>query len=310
MGLKICDICGFEYEDNADDILTKGVNQCPYCGPIIELNNIFVNYSRNHQNKIIADPIYDRNLYVDSKYSLNDGTISYSLCRHDVSFEIKGRTRRVQGVIARIDKARDFLYSRIGPQFEILDSIYERHDPFWKEGGNLIGFVHEASFQYVVIKIKEMIDGSNSEFSIDKICKILASDKQYLYEKHTVTEIYKFLDSGDELRVPFDPFPIDDCLKKIKEVLQIYSKTISAISDIRDNYCAHFGKPNSENSNEILTYRNLKRIFGLLKKFYDGIAYSLSPDKFAVIMFGSKMWFSQLNRETQFFIDNYRNKIK
>ncbi len=47
---------------------------------------------------------------------------------------------------------------------------------FWKETGNFLYFCHDASFQYVIIKMKELISGYNSRYSISKIKNIIQNN--------------------------------------------------------------------------------------------------------------------------------------
>lgn len=71
-------------------------------------------------------------------------------------------------MIERIDKARKFLYFSVEPQIKILESIYENKDIFWKNCGNLSYHVKNASFEFVVIKLNEMLT-SNSKYSLTNL---------------------------------------------------------------------------------------------------------------------------------------------
>lgn len=106
------------------------------------------------------------------------------------------------------------LYLEVYDQFEVLNSIYENKNAFCYEGGNLIRYVHNASFEFVVIKLKELLSGMNSKCSIKKLRNIFENEKNRLFGKQKMFEVYKY-DNGDEFEEVFDVFPIADYLNKI-----------------------------------------------------------------------------------------------
>lgn len=296
--LKKCDICGRKFEESSDlDVLiVTGPSQCPYCKEILALRKLISEYDGVNRDKEWEHETFKKNMVPCDERKLGYGySTSYTLADHDEYFEIENRTNVINDLISRIAVVRDLLNTRIGPQFEILDSIYERKDMFWFEGGNLPYFVNDAIIQYVVIKMKEIISGSKSKYSIEKIKNIINDKKKQIYEEQKIYEVFKFHESGDIMKVKYEPFPIMKYLEKLSDVISSYQRIINAFSDLRDNVYAHIGEVKNKESYKNLNYANLKRVFNSLKIIYDGFLFSIAPDKYAYILMRSNINFSHLN---------------
>ncbi len=309
---KKCDICGlyFEEPNDLEILVVNGPFKCPYCKEILELKEEIAKHWKTILDKETDNPIERKNMIKDEpSLSTSWGlTESYTLDQFEKTFEIIGRTKRVMSFIERVNKARKYLYEVIEPHMKILESIYERKDVFWNEGGNLRFYVRNSSLQFVVIKIKEYLS-SDSVFSISKIGNIISNDKKYLFDDHHITEIRKFKTSGDIMRTEYPHFEIDKYLSKLNKVVKTYSKTIDSISDFRDNQFAHISKLKKPNdSPKELTYTNLKRIFNSLKIIYDGFCYSVAPDLYANLIYDYQLWFDHLNHIAKLYEVNNKNK--
>jgi len=234
---------------------------------------------------------------------------TFTLDKYTKEYQILNRTKYINDLIERIVYIREFLLTRVGPQFKILDSIYEDKDLFWKEGGNLVYYVNDATLQYVVIKLKELLL-NNSRYSIPKIKNLISSRQKQIFEEQEIFEIYKFEHSGDVMHEKYEPFPIIEYLNKMDKVFDSYKEILNAIADIRDNEYAHIGKVKSEDSLKKINYCGLKRVFNSLNVIYDGFLFSIAPDKFANLCMDYNIWFNQLNREVDFWIRSVREKHK
>lgn len=314
--LKKCEICGrmFEESDDLNVLLLNGPAQCPYCKEIIELRNLLQNYDHDHSKATWHNEIFEKNMIPDGparKDGFGFSSQNYTLDEHTTEFEIKNRTKTINDLIERIDYIRRLLVGRIGAQFKILDSIYEDKDIFWEEGGNFRYYVNDASMQYVVIKLKDLISNKNSRYSIPKIRNIIENHKSEIYSVQEITEVYRFKHSGDVMRQKYEPFPIVDYLAKLDRVFDDYKEILNAISDVRDNEYAHIDKVKNEDSFKKINYCGLKRIFNSSKIIYDGFLFSIAPDKFTNLFNAySDIWFSQLNREVNYWIEEMREPRK
>ena len=299
---KKCEICGmlFDESNDLDVLMVTGPAQCPHCKEILELKNQLIEHWNQFIDKEHNDPIENKNMIKDEPddYLASYGVTSetYTLDDYEKSFEIVGRTKRVENFIKRIESARKYLYEVVEPQMRILESLYERKDLFWKYGGNLHYHIRNASVQFVVIKLKEYLN-SSCKYSVEKLKNIIENNKIRLFDEHKVTEIKKFKRSGDVMKTEYPHFEIDKYLKKMNKVLESYSKTINAISDYRDTQFAHIDElKNPDESSKELTYFNLKRIFNSLKIIYDGFYYSVAPDLFTNLHYDHNLWFDYLNQ--------------
>ena len=65
---KKCEICGYEFDDDADieELLTKGPSKCPFCIKVLELINIIEQYNLLHFENVTNNEIYKKNLYPDN----------------------------------------------------------------------------------------------------------------------------------------------------------------------------------------------------------------------------------------------------
>ena len=308
--LKKCDICGMEYEEsnNLSYLVIYGPTKCPYCSKIIKLKEILEKYSDEHHSNLVDNEIYRRNFYPDfqeKETTFGQKVSSFTLDEHLHDYDVEKRTQTIEEIINRIQFIREFLITRVGAQFEILDSIYEKKNIFWRETGNFLNFVHDASFQYIIIKLKEIL-GSSSKYSITKIRNLIFNNQTAIFEKQKVNEVYIFKRSGDVLKQPFPVFPILEYLSNIDDVLNEYKNIIHAINILRDKEFAHLDGTNVDEYYKEINYVGLKRIYNSLRIIYDGFLCSVAPEKLDIIMMDYNMWFSHLDDITEYWIENKR----
>ncbi len=304
---KRCKFCGSKCAElrDFDALLPNSVICCDKCNEIQTLQNLIKDYCnkcRLQDNNII----HDRNIKKSALQPIDCITI-YSSCFHRIDYRIEGRTNFIQELIDKIDYVRKILSMEVAAQFEILDSIY-RQDIFWKESGDLTLYVHNASIEYIVIKLKEMLKGCQSKYSIEKLKNIFTNDKKRIFGNYKVFEVFEY-ESGDTFETEYKPFPIVEYLDKIDTLLKEYSKLIAAISDFRDNQCAHIGKLKEESSN-YLTYTDIKRIYSMIKTIYDGFFLAVAPDKFVTPIVEHNIWFSNLNKIVKEYKENRYKRIE
>ena len=298
---KKCDICGmlFDESNDLDVLMITGPAQCPHCKEINSLKNELIKHWNEFMNRESDNPLEHKNMIKDENYEdiyPYVKTESYTLDKYEKSFEIIGRTKRVQDYIDRVQAARKYLYEVVEPQMKILESLYERKDLFWKYGGNLHYHIRNASVQFVVIKLKEYL-GSSSKYSVHKLKNIIRDNKQRFFNEHCVVEVKRFEKSGDIMKTEYPHFEIDKYLDKLDDVLKSYAQIINAISDYRDTQFAHIDElKNPETSSKSLTYYNIKRVFNSLKIIYDGFYYSIAPDLFTNLFYDHQLWFDYLNQ--------------
>lgn len=301
---KKCEICGLEFDEpnDLDVLVVNGPSRCPHCKDILRLRDVLHKQQEAIYRADDSNETIQANFYKVAEQSGGPvQTETYQLDEYDRSFEILradgaiGRTKWLNEFIERLKNARDYLYFQVGPQMEILKSIYETHDAFWDYGGNFIRYSSQASVEFVVTKLKEYLSGE-SKYSISKIRNILANDKRRIYDDNHITEIKKFKKSGQIAKTEYPHFPIEDYLKEMDNTLQAYASQIKAIKDIRDNEFAHFGNgPKSQDSEKEITYSNIKRIYNSLLIIYDGFLFSVAPDLYANYSIDYQMWFAMLN---------------
>lgn len=295
--LKKCEICGMNFEESSDPdyLILMGPAKCPYCKKIIEFEDFLKDYSNSHSKNVINNEIYKRNyrpidfrktnpFFCTSVYSQGDCIIDY---------KVEGRTEDIENIIERIQSARTFMTTRIGPQFEIMDSIYEKKNKFWNYAGNFISFVHDASLQYIIIKLSELID--SSKYSVKKIANLIEKNKKRIFEVQKVYEVYNYQISGDVQEQLFPKFPILDCLEKLRDVLEEYKDTITAIKTLRDKEFAHLDGENVDEFYKKINYVGLKRIFNSLKIIYIGLLYSVAPEKITTMVMHSNIMLDSLD---------------
>lgn len=295
---KKCDICGFEYEDNSNlkELFKNGPLQCPYCRKVKELQNVIENYSNKHMDGITASEVYQNNFYPKNAYfdSIYDCR-TFRLDDYDVEYEIENRSRIVKDLIERINYVRELLVTRIGAQFEILDSIYEKKNDFWLESGNFLNFCHDASSQYVIIKLKELVAAKSSKYSIYKIKEIIKNNSTNIYKNQKIYEIRTYKKSKDVQKNKFPEFPFLEYMQKIDDLLMENSDLIEAIAVLRDKAFAHIDGENIEEFYKKIKYVGLKRIYNATRIIYDGFFYSIAPDQYHPLAMDYNMWFDHMD---------------
>lgn len=300
-----CQFCGSKCADISDlDVSMLNSNVCcEKCKEIESLQILIKDYIKNHRMLETNNPIYEKNMVEDPDQKI-EGITSYSSCFHRIDYKVENRTKFVQDIIDEINYVREFLSIDIAAQFKILDSIYNK-DFFWKESGNLILYVHNASIEYIVIKLKELLT-KGSKYSIEKFKNIFMNSNKRIFADYKVFEVFKY-DNGESFEIEYKPFPIIEYLNKIEGLLNEYSALINSISDFRDNKCAHIGKLKNQ-SHENLTYINIKRIYNMIKIIYAGFMIAIAPDQFATLMVDHNIWFSNLNRIVKEYRENRQKK--
>ena len=291
-----CPICGKKYKTNKP-IDFKYFDLCPDCKEIIELQKIIKLYSDTEKykmfkaaNKIITS--VDDNTDIKVSYSINE---TYLVQRPD----------QVSNIINKIKKARNFLYFDLGPQINILYSLLNEKDVFWAEGGNLKYFIFKSTIQYIIIKLKELINGSNSKISITTLLNTIEKDKITLYDKQKIYRIITNDKTKKFEEVLFDTFPIIDYINSIKNVLNSYEEILNCIKDIRDKECAHLERINETNLSKLQSF-DIRRIYNSIKIIYDGLYFSLAPDLYDDREYDPNICISHLNNIVEFWNNNHK----
>lgn len=312
---KKCEICECEYEEpnDLDYLVINGPEQCPHCTKILELRSILIKHSDSFKESDWNDPVHEKNMIKESTYETEFGkTETFSLDSFEKKIIVEGRTKRIKDLIDRIVKARDFLYFNLEPKIQILRSIYVNKDRFWKDGGNFVAQINEITVEYIVIKLHNFLcnNRENYKYSISKIRNIINNNLVAIYDKQKITEEKVYKHSGEHQYTVYPRFRIEDYLVKLDDVLDEYRRIIDAIDDLRDHQFAHLDELANPDSEKMLTYRNIVKIFNSLKIIYDGFLYSVAPDLFAHKIFNSNVLYHRLNTISQYYEDNVTKKIK
>lgn len=298
MHRKKCDICGFEYEANSclEEEVINGPLQCPHCEKVIELQKVITSYSDRHMDEVTASEVYKKNFYPKNSYFNSSYECStFRLDDYDLDYEVENRTKTIKDLIKRLQYIREYLITRVGAQFEILDSIYEKKNTFWMESGNFLNFCHDASFQYVIIKLKELVAGSRSKYSIQKIKNIVQNKSTEIYKNQKIYEVRIYKNSKDVQKSKYPEFPFSEYLKKIDDMLDEYSDLIKAIAVLRDKAFAHIDGEDIESFYKKINYIGLKRIYNASRMIYDGFLYSIAPDLYHPLTMDYNMWFDHMD---------------
>ena len=305
-----CEICGMMYDEPRaiDYFILENKSKCPKCIGINDLKSLVSEYNRKHKNGITNNDIYKKNLIPNRIPTTNEAIncSSYSLAKHTMKYEIENRSKVIEDVIHRLDYARKYLLFKVGAQFEIMDSIYEKKNIFWKESGNLLVNVHDASFQYIVIKLKELL-GNSSKYSLGKIRNLIQNNITAIFKKQKIYEVYIFEETELIMKQQFPEFPIADFFEKTDIVLKGYKELIDAIYIIRDKEFAHIDDANLEEYYKKINYVSLKRIYNSLIIVFDGLLFSIAPDKFKNIKVNHNIWFGHLDTIVNHWQKNKKN---
>ena len=304
--IKQCPYCGLDFEtyDEYEDVFKEDYKVCcDKCKDIQQLKDLISSCQSIHSDKEFDNPV---NKAYRETHMLQNNDFEQRRVLERIVYKVDNRSSDAENIIERLGFARQLLYTNIAAQFEILDSIYITKNRFWNELGSFCNFVHESSFEYVVIKLKELISGAKSKYSVLKFRNILKDcyDSNFRKQQITATYIYS---NGDSIEVPYDPFPIIDYLDKIAVMQNEYTELTTALDDFRDNVCAHIGKLKHQGTPYNLTYANVKRIFNMLKTIYDGFLFAVAPDKYTPVFFQSNIWFSNMDYIVEKF-KQFRNK--
>lgn len=307
-----CEVCGKEINESRVLFRWPGFakGHCSDCDKIIELRDIVKNHWDEFRKKQL---VAEENEFGDWEVILEqDGITSSSreLGKYSESFDILDRTQKIKDLIENIDSARRYLYFDIAPFFEILESTFDKKNVFWRDGGNMFYYIRQSLVSKIVIHLADYLDSSKnnlSKYSLKKIRNNIENDKANIYQKQQIYSVHKFEKSGHEIKTKYDTFPINDYLSKINDVLSEYESIIIGLKDYRDNNFAHIGELKFEESKEVLTLINLRRIFNSLKIIYDGLIYSVAPDKYTNLSVNFNMSFDYINQASIHY-KNYLEK--
>ena len=283
-----CKYCNLEYEEYTDlkEMFRYNLFECcEKCKEIQKLYTFLKKIWDQNAKKKTFNPVFRENMLIKEGQQLTRKT----------RYKVIGRSKKMCEIINNIKYIRDFLFFNVAGQFEILESIYEKKDIFWEESGNLLRYVHDATFEYIVIKLKELISNEKSKYSIIKIRNILINNKRSFFVQQRIYEIFEY-ENGASFEIEYDAFPIVDYFAEIDSTLKTYSNMIEALSDFRDNKFAHIAEIKNINSAQYLNYLNLKRIYNLLIVIYDGLLLSIAPDQFSKIFVYHDIRFAHLDQ--------------
>lgn len=296
---KKCMFCDSEYENNTNEKIFYNSNGCcEECKEIQQLYEFINNYLTTQDKKMFLNPIYRQNI-LDG-----ENLVEFRSSPNDKFLEVK-RSAYVREIVEKIDHVRNLLAIDISGYFEILDSIYEERNIFWNETGNLLRYVHNSSFEYIVIKLKSLLLEKSSKYSIRKI-KNLLMDNRANDPGNKILKKIEFK-NGDFFIIEYDSFPMAEYFEKIDLMIKKYSPIINAIADYRDNRFAHIGELKNKESTFYLSYVNIKRIFNMLKLIYDGLLISIAPDKFYNIYVDQNIHFAHLDQIVKEYKKVHRN---
>lgn len=303
-----CKICGKDLLDDECEPIFYHVKKqiaCSECQEVLNLQQLNIEHWDKFRSAQTDDPVEHNNFYDDKPFISNDGlsVLIKTLDDCTAKYVIDGRTKHVQEIIDDINHARRRLYTDIGPYFEILESMFDKKNIFWNEGGNLFYYCKNAIVSYLVIHLKEYLDNSKqnkSMYSIYRFINIINCNKKQLFKNQRICCVRTFRKSGDVAKTYFEHFPIEKYLMQLRIILDDYSALIDTIDDYRNNVFAHSGNlKNKEKSENTLTLINLRKIFNSLKIIYDGLSYSVAPDLFAQFDYHYNFWFDHLNQITE-----------
>lgn len=299
--LKKCEICETDFYESNDlnYLVANGSAKCPDCSKIFELQTVLESYSNKIKNIEFNDQIFNNNMIKQNEINIGPVNIqSYSLDEFEKEIIVEGRTKKVQELIDRIVKGREFLYMELEPKIHLLKSIYIDKDRFWNDGGNLKYHVSEVTIQYIVIKLNEFLSANknSSKISINKIVNIIKNSQKAIFDEQKIIKIKKYKKSGDFQKNIYPRFNISEYLSRLDGVLENYRAIINAFDDYRDTQFAHIDDLKNPNSKSQLTYKNIVKIFNSLKIIYDGFLFSVAPDLFNHMYVNHNVWYSHLNR--------------
>ena len=301
-----CDFCNTEFEDNDDinHIVKYGIKRCQDCIEIYKLQDFLDEYRRIHHRKELQHEVCKKNFVKATEQKIANAT-SYHSPHLKITYEVVDRNNDVNNIIKKIDFVRKLLVVDIGAQFEILDSIYEKKDIFWEELGNLLMYVHNASYSYIVIKLKELLSGYKSDYSIQKIKQSFKDNYELYTKKQKVYEVFTY-ENGASFKIKYEKFPIDEFINIVDGLFEHYKSTIGTIDDFRDKFFAHIDSEGIPESAKDLSYVNIKRIYNMIKLIFDGFLLSIAPDELSGLMVDNNFSFSHLND----IVKEYRNNNK
>lgn len=305
-----CKVCGciLDEDELFNSMLKYGQKGCSDCLEILNIQKLAIEHWDNFKREESNNPIENKNYSKERPITMEDGsTITVmTLGAYEATYFVEGRTNYVEGVIKEIDDARRFLYQDIAPYFEILESMYNKKNRFWKDGGDLWFYVKNAIVSYIVIHLKEYLDNSKhnkSKHSIYRFINIIENNGEKLFENQKIFCVKRFKESGDVMKTQFECFPIKEYLSRLDVVLQKYRSIIETIEDYRDNVYAHIGTLKKEESKSQLTLINLRKVFNSLKIIYDCLSYSIAPDRYAILKYTFNNWYERLNSISQYYED-------
>lgn len=311
-----CIVCDKEVSvDNRFKSLMRYRNvYCDDCEDVAKLQEINIKHWDAFQNAKSDDQVEQRN-YFKTREDKELGIESFTLDDYDEKYDVKSRFNNVQKIIDEIDYARKHIYTNIKPYMIILESMFDKKYKFWGDGGNYWVYVKDSLVSYLAIQIREYFDISKqnrSKLSLYRFKNIIQSNKKRLYLDSKITYSRKFKNSGETSVVSFTPYPIDEYLKQLDIVLEKYDPIIKSIEDYRDNVYAHVGElKNKEDHQAKMTLINFRKIVNTLTIIFDGLSYSIAPDKYVTIAkIDYNIYLNRLNEISMYYEENVTKKIK
>lgn len=285
---------------------------CKDCIEIAKLQKINIVHWNKFQYAEMNDPIEQRNYHKDKEDVLN-GLEVLTLDNFKKEYRVENRTKKAERLITEIEYARRHLYEDVKPYLYILETMFDKKYSFWKDGGNYWYYIRNSLVSYLVIHLKEFFDnGKNkSKLSLYRIKNVVLNNKNNLYKRPKITCVRTFEKSGDVSNVAFENYPIDEYLKQLDVVLKEYEPIIQSIEDYRNNVYAHVGDLKDViNHQAQLTLKNIRKTVNALKVIFDGLSYSIAPDKFVNIQIDYNIWIDHLNIISRYYDEHVTKPLK
>lgn len=296
---SVCEICGAPIsEANARTArINAGKEHCEKCAKVVELRNNIVQHWNEFRDRQIQNEEGEFGPWRSGFEKDGICVRTRMLEPHQSTFTVENRSKNVKALIKEIDDARRYLYFDVGAYFDLLESTVKKENTFWKDGGNFYYYVQQSLLSTVVLKLSDYLDDAQrnlSKYSLKKIRNKMETEKRNLFQNQVVISEERFEKSGNVVKTPFHPFPIEEFLAATDNLLKTGGETLKALKEYRDNTCAHIGlqKPDS---NITLTIIDLRRIYNFLKIIYDGLFYACAPDAFANLVVDYNIWYENLN---------------
>jgi len=288
---KKCYFCNTMFDDS-DEMIHKinGITYCEKCSNVFAFANKISEYYISVNEKIDNDSFFDEInktlIYSSNGFQMHD-------CLYKKKIVSKTTDKEIIKLIEKIESVRRFLCIEVGGYFKILDSIYEDRNIFWDETGDLLRYVHNASFENIVLKLKELLN-PDCKYSIPKIMKTLDGNKENYSKK---IKMYCILDDkkGFTKELKYDTYSIDAFIIDVNDLLNNSKKIIDDARLLRNKYLAHIEDIDWNKYKIELSFVNLKRLYKTIETIYGFSIMVLSPDRLAENIFDDNFRFNHLD---------------